>query len=175
MRGKGSRCSNKFPSKRITPAYAGKSQQITQIPFTHGDHPRLCGEKVCCKLLKMTTRGSPPPMRGKVLSFTFLKMPPGITPAYAGKSGGRNPRISYHQDHPRLCGEKWRTKPANIVPSGSPPPMRGKVRNVGAQLRWQWITPAYAGKSSKLLLFALLCRDHPRLCGEKHSLRQVKL
>ena len=30
------------------------------------------------------------------------------------------------------------------------------------------ITPAYAGKSLGFGLFPNLCKDHPRLCGEKH-------
>ena len=45
--------------------------------------------------------------------------------------------------------------------------MRGKVRRTRIQKHRNRITPAYAGKSSKLLSSSLLCRDHPRLCGEK--------
>ena len=45
--------------------------------------------------------------------------------------------------------------------------MRGKVFHCTYRCVSPGITPAYAGKSSKLLSFALLCRDHPRLCGEK--------
>ena len=32
-------------SRRITPAYAGKSTQILWNCFFDQDHPRLCGEK----------------------------------------------------------------------------------------------------------------------------------
>ena len=45
MRGKVDETISIYIDEGITPAYAGKSQQITQILFTHGDHPRLCGEK----------------------------------------------------------------------------------------------------------------------------------
>ena len=92
-----------------------------------------------------------------------------ITPAYAGKSlyskGGR----VVFWDHPRLCGEKFgkTSKACSLV--GSPPPMRGKGN------AWDWfftgtrITPAYAGKRLIMYIMCGRIRDHPRLCGEKHS------
>ena len=46
--------------------------------------------------------------------------------------------------------------------------MRGKVRMHEGKLAMDRITPAYAGKSWQLLFWAYYCRDHPRLCGEKH-------
>ena len=30
----------------ITPAYAGKRTEITEVEDENGDHPRLCGEKL---------------------------------------------------------------------------------------------------------------------------------
>ena len=48
--------------------------------------------------------------------------------------------------------------------------MRGKVPNRGINRFQIGITPAYAGKSSKLFSFSLLCQDHPRLCGEKFGI-----
>ena len=70
----------------ITPAYAGKRTEITEVEDENGDHPRLCGEKhmevyAICDII-----GSPPPMRGKVLWSVQFTHRPGITPAYAGKS-----------------------------------------------------------------------------------------
>ena len=45
--------------------------------------------------------------------------------------------------------------------------MRGKVRVGEAYSRAYRITPAYAGKSSAFVRNFRLCKDHPRLCGEK--------
>ena len=45
--------------------------------------------------------------------------------------------------------------------------MRGKADVVLNRIDRIGITPAYAGKSSKLLSFSLPDQDHPRLCGEK--------
>ena len=45
--------------------------------------------------------------------------------------------------------------------------MRGKVTTFFAIVAIVGITPAYAGKSTPLLLPKTFCRDHPRVCGEK--------
>ena len=71
---------------RITPAYAGKSEE------------RYCQG---CDVI-----GSPPPMRGKVLDLLEDLCAVGITPAYAGKSSEVVSLFYGRKDHPRLCGEK---------------------------------------------------------------------
>ena len=50
--------------------------------------------------------GSPPPMRGKVVSIRRVCPEVGITPAYAGKSHDIEDLCRIEWDHPRLCGEK---------------------------------------------------------------------
>ena len=70
----------------ITPAYAGKSFAYAEAFAVAEDHPRLCGEKPFWFVSAITLQGSPPPMRGKVLSQCFLVGVLRITPAYAGKS-----------------------------------------------------------------------------------------
>ena len=52
---------------RITPACAGKSDQIGAAALGGEDHPRLCGEKL--EYLEQLHRslGSPPLVRGKAL------------------------------------------------------------------------------------------------------------
>ncbi len=95
------------PHRRITPAYAGKSDFVFFLAPLVLDHPRLCGEKVATIATKKRTPGSPPPMRGKDKRSNHTAGCVGITPAYAGKSGIPLSRLSRN--------------------SGSPPPMRGKV------------------------------------------------
>ncbi len=50
----------------ITPAYAGKSMELSSNIMVSKDHPRLCGEKASTKAWELWGTGSPPPMRGKV-------------------------------------------------------------------------------------------------------------
>ena len=51
--------------------------------------------------------------------------------------------------------------------------MRGKVPNRRSTETKPGITPAYAGKSTCLILFDTLLKDHPRVCGEK-VLKDIK-
>ena len=155
---------------RITPAYAGKRKILGGENGGNQDHPRLCGEKTENRQTPAAQTGSPPPMRGKAATRQQRKVkkigspPPmrgkgkykslgtmgyGITPAYAGK------RIKYRslsyctRDHPRLCGEKRMYTLLDLLPWGSPPPMRGKDhagKHVALDIG---ITPAYAGKSKR--------------------------
>ena len=110
----------------ITPAYAGKSGPA-QAPHTAGrDHPRVCGEKHEPPCAQGLTVGSPPRMRGKGSYTQMAFAGPGITPAYAGKSGTTRRKAGNKWDHPRVCGEKGFLSTRRNLPSGSPPRMRGK-------------------------------------------------
>ena len=66
-------------------------------------------------------------MRGKVRTADRRVVGFGITPAYAGKSTGCSQTFFWHQDHPRLCGEKAPKFSSKSKNRGSPPPMRGKA------------------------------------------------
>ena len=108
-------------------------------------------------------------MRGKARFSKMSASVSRITPAYAGK------RLTLHKiwqtvrDHPRLCGEKvLLERPLDTV-GGSPPPMRGKVRETSAPAGYVRITPAYAGKRIPYFAACFTISDHPRLCGEKLS------
>ena len=107
MRGKDWQCFAGSSACGITPAYAGK--RLADI------------------LEKRDQTGSPPPMRGKAANEIVVSAYLGITPAYAGKSPERVPVRLQSRDHPRLCGEKYNVIHFLSPPSGSPPPMRGKV------------------------------------------------
>ena len=86
-------------------------------------------------------------MRGKEKYLAGDDRNLGITPAYAGKR---------HFGHGQTTAS-----------SGSPPPMRGKVRQIRHLLFQIRITPAYAGKSPRCRFCFLSLEDHHRLCGEK--------
>ena len=52
---------------------------------------------------------------------------------------------------------------------GSPPRMRGEVRQGWINSDGSRITPAHAGRSSKVGETLTKNVDHPRACGEKHA------
>ncbi len=86
-------------------------------------------------------------MRGKDGVVSIVDTAEGITPAYAGKREPSDLMLS--------------------MPTGSPPPMRGKALPAALAIGGAGITPAYAGKSVYILICSYPARDHPRLCGEK--------
>ena len=85
MRGKEYRTLRRPPEHGITPAYAGKRSRTQSFTSTWQDHPRICGEKFCPRLLIAKGLGSPPHMRGKASKAGEQSHSIGITPAYAGK------------------------------------------------------------------------------------------
>ena len=145
----------------------GKATGSSCVKLNSQDHPRVCGEKPERKAPRRPRLGSPPRMRGKETDSRRQCCSAGITPAYAGKrtlfclAGRRN------RDHPRVCGEKGRTGALDVVQRGSPPRMRGKVRELLFSFHCARITPAYAGKSLLDKCNCVVFRDHPRVCGEK--------
>ena len=134
-------------TRRITPAYAGKSFFLLFNSFFVQDHPRLCGEKRLTPADRSAKQGSPPPMRGKERAPFPVGLHLRITPAYAGKSCSTDKRPFRKRDHPRLCGEKCALVLCKYTNMGSPPPMRGKALILLMQQFRTRITPAYAGKS----------------------------
>ena len=147
MRGKGMTSWGGVLKDRITPAYAGKSPR------------RGCAYRAAA--------GSPPRMRGKACVGLVPLCPARITPAYAGKSCPASQGSSSAEDHPRVCGEKFRAYAMIWQEWGSPPRMRGKVTDATISSSTSGITPAYAGKSATATTAPALNWDHPRVCGEK--------
>ena len=86
MRGKG-RDGRLHPALLgITPAYAGKRPEPSQIFRNLKDHPRICGEKFPNIHVPVCRSGSSPHMRGKDCGVADMVLPVRITPAYVGKS-----------------------------------------------------------------------------------------
>ena len=154
---------------RITPACAGKRGRCCPDRLRCWDHPRLCGEKIIAHVIPKLAQGSPPRMRGKVLTIPTSSNCVGITPACAGKSS-RN-ETCWHRpwDHPCVCGEKIEMPYELLLKEGSPPRMRGKARSRCFVVEVMRITPAYAGKRCRSPAFRSMPWDHPRVCGEKSA------
>ena len=151
----------------ITPAWAGKSINHTEIRFRTEDHPRVGGEKPLRYVVTVCRKGSPPRGRGKVITEDFTENNTGITPAWAGKRKKCIRKFYRCEDHPRVGGEKRRLTITATSISGSPPRGRGKVIDSITVMRSTRITPAWAGKRPCLPSGSSSSRDHPRVGGEK--------
>ena len=169
MRGKRFSRNNKRRRSGITPAHAGKTKRMRKIWLRAWDHPRACGENTGLFWSKAFNEGSPPRMRGKHGDDYRLTSVYGITPAHAGKTFSSLFNRQTVGDHPRACGENFGRRNRITSFEGSPPRMRGKQNIAPAHLLYLGITPAHAGKTSRLQTRALATGDHPRACGENHA------
>ena len=158
---------------RITPAWAGKSQQWPHMCGRSWDHPRVGGEKLGLGRGELVEQGSPPRGRGKASAGREFKKMLGITPAWAGKSPAQFPQNGLLRDHPRVGGEKRDFTCPQSSSSGSPPRGRGKVSVYPDFHFLRGITPAWAGKSGMSANSVILDKDHPRVGGEKFYVDEV--
>ena len=108
-------------------------------------------------------------MRGKHVPLVDCTAKTWITPADAGKTSKYEKEHSDFEDHPRGCGENCSAHTLSMLPSGSPPRMRGKRNILPPKSLTVRITPADAGKTRKEKTAAFEKQDHPRGCGENTS------
>ena len=106
MRGQGALGLGGVGLGRITPADAGTSLCVCHVYTSRGDHPRGCGDKGGQGMKKTQSGGSPPRMRGQVVSPASTAAFQGITPADAGTRRTTRPLLLRNWDHPRGCGDK---------------------------------------------------------------------
>ncbi len=111
--------------------------------------------------------GSPPRGRGKARSIMRSPTMLRITPAWAGKRRPRWECLRRCRDHPRVGGEKGYKTALRGSRKGSPPRGRGKEGIPTSNRPAFRITPAWAGKRVFPISGQFLCRDHPRVGGEK--------
>ena len=169
MRGKRASVRGNAAAGRITPAHAGKTGSFRLLPRCSADHPRACGENFAVLVEGYVEVGSPPRMRGKLLSKRLKGTLLRITPAHAGKTKADRERSLAISDHPRACGENSRISHRTAFATGSPPRMRGKPVFQCDPYIVRRITPAHAGKTSRPSPRKAYSSDHPRACGENLS------
>ena len=107
VRGKGLLSKKCLLRVGITPACAGKRCGARLAAGHRRDHPRVCGEKLALNVIPNSIKGSPPRVRGKVITYQLTPERSGITPACAGKRGPLGIIAGHLRDHPRVCGEKF--------------------------------------------------------------------
>ena len=127
----------------------------------------MCGEKALIAAEVAFASGSPPRVRGEVFLCDPAICHPRITPACAGRSYRESIRNIGGKDHPRVCGEKFRNTVKSSNRPGSPPRVRGEVKETALEHCKRRITPACAGRSVYSAVISRRLGDHPRVCGEK--------
>ena len=150
----------------IIPAYAGNTSQCAALRAVLRDHPRVCGEHMSATSLAVRLTGSSPRMRGTPVDGSWHALLSGIIPAYAGNTRSECARFHFRRDHPRVCGEHFRTPIRGRATRGSSPRMRGTLPSTIRSAETRGIIPAYAGNTMAVMFSRIDVRDHPRVCGE---------
>ena len=159
------------PPSRITPACAGKTSSAPPLLACIWDHPRMRGEDLGLDGSHRLLYGSPPHARGRH-PVPFDRVPLArITPACAGKTRSACPSSGLCPDHPRMRGEDTRLRADFPVGAGSPPHARGRLDGEFVPAALFGITPACAGKTTRLSWTNSGLRDHPRMRGEDRTPR----
>ena len=152
---------------RIIPAWAGNAQDRVNGPGRNPDHPRVGGERGYLPIGVGVAYGSSPRGRGTLRAATDFAGLGRIIPAWAGNAvdGGETHVLS--TDHPRVGGERARSRQWTWTQSGSSP--RGRGTRVLAHRRGRRvrIIPAWAGNASLAAGRLSGPPDHPRVGGER--------
>ena len=90
-----------------------------------------------------------------------------ITPAWAGKSTVAQTSSTDTTDYPRVGGEEVGALAGIAGTAGLPPRGRGRAFWGRKRDRAGRITPAWAGKRSRLWIIYTSRRDYPRVGGEE--------
>ena len=86
VRGKLNELRKYVAAMRITPACAGKTHCCRNVVSLFLDHPRVCGENWVLTPSVALLPGSPPRVRGKLVTVSYSTNAVRITPACAGKT-----------------------------------------------------------------------------------------
>ena len=147
-RGRGTHPDRDGPQVRrgLTPAWAGNTLPSWQRRCGRRAHPRVGGEHRPVRTISTCPAGSPPRGRGTHEMPVHVRLPSGLTPAWAG-----NTRPS---PQPRRR------------PAGSPPRGRG-TQGMGTEgAASHGLTPAWAGNTGSKMAWTRAVWAHPRVGGE---------
>ena len=170
MRGTPTCADDEIPWRGIIPAHAGNTFIQHGQRSTQRDHPRTCGEHLLLFLISIILLGSSPHMRGTLSENIGKLLTDGIIPAHAGNTFNKTVQSCKIRDHPRTCGEHYRSRCLRNPDRGSSPHMRGTPRRKTLANQTDGIIPAHAGNTRLRPEPFRRAEDHPRTCGE-HQVR----
>ena len=113
--------------------------------------------------------GSPPRVREPHDGLCYGDLCGRITPACAGTTLQREPSQPVGGDHPRVCGNHWKSVGTLLGNKGSPPRVREPHDLMYAAIYKLRITPACAGTTSSIRTTQKYAEDHPRVCGNHRT------
>ena len=113
--------------------------------------------------------GSSPRGRGKLGGVVYVRQPPGLIPAWAGKTPPHQGPGTLPPAHPRVGGENVSQTTFAVRAGGSSPRGRGKRSWSAAGAGGGRLIPAWAGKTFMVSGGSWRRPAHPRVGGENHA------
>ena len=107
------------------------------------------GENVALPSSRLSSQGSSPHARGKLILSAANEIVTGLIPACAGKTGHCPGGCGEHGAHPRMRGENDVARAIGEHPEGSSPHARGKLKIVSYGNAVSGLIPACAGKTGE--------------------------
>ena len=151
--------------RRITSACAEQTSTPTPTSTRHRDHLRVCGADNALGAAGVVTLGSPPRVRSRPQRPDLHIGPRGITSACAEQTRAPCPPPARSWDHLRVCGADTLTVALTVSAPGSPPRVRSRLTQHGAQHAPCRITSACAEQTNQGAPDLLRDTDHLRVCG----------
>ena len=168
-RGKRRRLRRAGGSRRLIPAWAGKTASAGEQFGGEQAHPRVGGENALRRRGSLNEGGSSPRGRGKRSGLDGRGGGDRLIPAWAGKTP---PGTTAHENpraHPRVGGENSGGWMSPRTGKGSSPRGRGKLSLTDALRNTGRLIPAWAGKTQPHRGRPRTQRAHPRVGGENRS------
>ena len=150
----------------LIPAHAGKTMSTGPRQAATAAHPRSRGENPQVTIAGAASTGSSPLTRGKPPPRRSLRLPTGLIPAHAGKTGRHSSWTRPAAAHPRSRGENYRGGGHPWCGWGSSPLTRGKRRRQILLKPIDRLIPAHAGKTACSQAPRPARWAHPRSRGE---------
>ena len=165
-RGKPSRRRLPFRSSGLIPAWAGKTSSSLRGRSRVRAHPRVGGENRRGGGSRSGHPGSSPRGRGKRPRARQRRRPPGLIPAWAGKTASHARSDPGRPAHPRVGGENEIGCGVAFAACGSSPRGRGKPNTCTQRIPTHRLIPAWAGKTTVGVIKVVKRVAHPRVGGE---------
>ena len=153
-------------TRRLIPAWAGKTCDRIFDDRAGLAHPRVGGENRVFRVTVIGLSGSSPRGRGKHPRRPRCRPRNRLIPAWAGKTPPTSATCTLTKAHPRVGGENRRCLTSRRIEWGSSPRGRGKQRGLDTNLGAHRLIPAWAGKTRATGARQTSATAHPRVGGE---------
>ena len=158
-------------ARRFIPACAGNAIRPVKRTRHRAVHPRVCGERLASHRAQFCRDGSSPRVRGTHLAPDICHYLRRFIPACAGNAASSSPRLRRKPVHPRVCGERNAVSASSADLFGSSPRVRGTPWQYTCRFPSSRFIPACAGNAHANISGNTSLTVHPRVCGERLSLR----